>query len=37
MSKNIVRAIIGILLVAAARKATDILVDRVFGPDERTA
>lgn len=37
MSRNIVRAILGILLVAAARKVTDILVDRVFGPDEQTA
>lgn len=37
MSRNIVRAILGILLVAAARKLTDLLVDRVFGPDEQTA
>lgn len=37
MSRNIVRAILGILLVAAARKMTDVLVDRVFGPDEQTA
>ena len=37
MSRNIVRAILGILLIAAARKVTDILVDHVFGPDEQTA
>lgn len=37
MSRNIVRAILGILLVAVARKATDVLVDRVFGPDEQAA
>ena len=37
MSRNITRAILGILLVAAARKVTDILVERVFGPDEQTA
>ena len=37
MSRNVVRAILGILLVAAARKLTDLLVDRVFGPDEQTA
>ena len=37
MSRNITRAILGILLVAVARKVTDILVERVFGPDEQTA
>ncbi len=37
MSRNVVRAILGILLVAAARKLTDLVVDRVFGPDEQTA
>jgi hypothetical protein len=34
MSRAVTRAILGILLVAAARKVTDIVVDRVFGPDE---
>ncbi len=37
MSRNITRAILGILLVAVARKVTDLLVERVFGPDEQTA
>jgi hypothetical protein len=35
MSRNLVRAILGILLVALARKATDIVIDRVFGPEEQ--
>ena len=37
MARNIVRAILGILLIAAARKVTDLLVERVFGPDEQSA
>ncbi len=34
MSRAVTRAILGILLVAVARKLTDIVVERVFGPDE---
>lgn len=37
MSKNIVRAIVGILLVAVARRLTDLVVDKVFGPDPQDA
>ena len=34
MSRAVTRAILGILLVAVARKVTDIVVERFFGPEE---
>lgn len=37
VSKNVTRAIIGILLVALARRVTDLIVERVFGPDQQQA
>jgi hypothetical protein len=37
MAKNVVRGILGILFAAAATWAVNLIVNRIFGPDEGTA
>ena len=34
MTKNLTRAILGLILAAAATWATNQIVDQIFGPDE---
>jgi Ca2+/Na+ antiporter len=33
MLRNLTRGILGLILVAAATKLTDMIVDRIFGPE----
>lgn len=37
MARNLARGILGLVLVAAATKLADIIIDRVFGPEEEAS